>query len=100
MGVSLPNLPQGALYMLLKLDSNAFGGLDDDVAFCAALLKEENLVLLPGQCFGLPHYVRLVLTPPQPMLAEGLRRLRAFCGRHAHAVVVSGLKEEKEVVVV
>ena len=97
-GVSLPNPPQGALYMLLKVDSRAFGDLDDDVAFCAALLQEENLVLLPGQCFGVPGYVRLVLTPPQPMLAEGLRRLRDFCGRHARAGVVAG-GEEKEPVV-
>jgi len=95
-GVSLPNLPQGALYMLLKLDSAAFGDLDDDVAFCAALLQEENLVLLPGQCFGLPGYVRLVLTPPQPMLAEGLRRLQAFCARHARAVVGGGGAEKDE----
>lgn len=97
-GVSLPNRPQGTLYMLLKVDARAFGDLDDDVAFCAALLQEENLVLLPGQCFGVPGYVRLVLTPPQPMLAEGLRRLRDFCGRHACAEGIPGGEGEGAVV--
>ncbi|TFJ85953.1 hypothetical protein NSK_002773 [Nannochloropsis salina CCMP1776] len=82
-GVTLSNFPQGALYLLLKLSLDKFIDLPDDVAFCAALLKEENLVLLPGQCFGIPGYVRLVLTPPRPALVEGLDRLRTFCFRHA-----------------
>ncbi len=97
-GVSLPHMPQGALYMLLKLDATAFLDLPDDVSFCATLLQEENLVLLPGQCFGLSGYVRLVLTPPQDMLAEGLRRLRGFCLRHAAATETVVIMDAKAVV--
>lgn len=69
-------MPQGAMYAMLRLDSN-----DDDVAFCAGLLQEENVVLLPGQAFGVEGYVRLVLAAPQPMLREALARLADFVER-------------------
>ncbi len=78
-------MPQGAMYAMLKLEPGGLReGLDrDDVAFCARLLEEENVVLLPGQAFGIAGYVRVVLAPPREMLAQALDRLAAFVERHA-----------------
>lgn len=79
-------MPQGAMYAMVKLEAGGGlrDGLDrDDVAFCARLLQEENVVLLPGQAFGVAGYVRVVVAPPREMLAEAVARLGAFVERHA-----------------
>jgi hypothetical protein len=78
-------MPQGAMYAMLKLEPGGLReGLDhDDVRFCARLLEEENVVLLPGQAFGIAGYIRVVLAPPREMLAQALARLAAFVERHA-----------------
>jgi hypothetical protein len=79
------SMPQGAMYAMLRLEKGGLrAGLDgDDVAFCAKLLAEENVVLLPGQAFGVAGYVRVVLAPPREMLAQALARLAAFVERYA-----------------
>lgn len=78
-------MPQGAMYAMLRLAPGGLrGGLgDDDVAFCALLLQEENVVLLPGQAFGVRGYVRVVVAAPREMLGQAVARLAAFVERHA-----------------
>jgi len=43
--------PEGAFYLFVK------SPVEDDVAFCSALL-EENILAVPGRGFGWPGYVR------------------------------------------
>lgn len=78
-------MPQGAMYAMLRLAPGGLrGGMgDDDMAFCALLLQEENVVLLPGQAFGVRGYVRVVVAAPREMLGQAVARLAAFVERHA-----------------
>lgn len=52
----------------------------DDEEFCVKLLKEEGVLLVPGNRFELPGGARLGYCAPEPVLREGLARLgRALC---------------------
>ena len=82
----------GAMYTLLRLDPTAFTDLVPDnqngssiskeVAFCQALLREENVFCLPGSCFGMPNVVRVVFCAPPEVLRQAAGRIVAFCERH------------------
>jgi tyrosine aminotransferase len=74
--------PAGAMYIMIKLDLDRFSNVAGDVEFCSLLLKEENVVLLPGSCFGAPGYVRIVYCAPPAVLEEAADRMKAFCFRH------------------
>ena len=76
------NMPQGAMYAMIKVDIAAFKDIIDDVDLCKKSLLEENLVILPGQCFGIANFVRVVVAPPEELLAQAFDRLEAFCARH------------------
>lgn len=47
----------------------------DDEEFCIKLLKEEGVLLVPGNRFELPGGARLGYCAPEPVLREGLARL-------------------------
>eukprot|EP00835_Amoeboradix_gromovi_P004152 NODE_307_length_11332_cov_0.276774.p3 type:complete len:390 gc:universal NODE_307_length_11332_cov_0.276774:3968-2799(-) len=61
--------PQGAMYVMFKVP----GG--DDVAFCKELMKKYSVQCLPGQCFGIKGYVRVVITPTKSLLDTALERM-------------------------
>eukprot|EP00808_Paulinella_micropora_P018807 g38373.t1 len=73
----------GALYLMVKIQSNAFRDVQDDREFAQKLLDEEQLMVLPGACFALPGFFRLVCCAPEPILSQAMDRLAAFCARHA-----------------
>lgn len=61
--------------------STSFPKLDipDDIEdFCIRLLKEQGVLLVPGNRFDLPGHVRLGYCAPKDVLIEGLRRLSLF----------------------
>lgn len=74
-----------------EFDSN----ITDDVSFMGLLLEEENVVVLPGQAFGLvglsasdlsndyQYVFRVVFCAPEEVLQEAAGRILAFCSRHA-----------------
>ncbi|KAJ1849464.1 hypothetical protein LPJ70_000460 [Coemansia sp. RSA 2708] len=74
--------PQGAMYVMVKLDLQAFVDIADDADFCHKLKWEENVEILPGECFAYPGTVRLVITPPKDKLHSATARIAAFCRRH------------------
>ncbi len=39
---------------------------------------------LPGQCFGVSDFFRIVLTIPERSMEEACDRMEEFCLRHAH----------------
>lgn len=82
-GLSCPSKPQGAMFVMIKIDTAAFAGIADDVDWCAKLLREESVVVIPGKAFNLPGYARQVSALPMPLLEEALGRIEAFCLRHA-----------------
>ena len=85
-GLSVPSEPQGAMYVLVRMQPDAFGGDVEtftDVEFAKRLLAEESVLVLPGTCFHAPGYLRIVITVPQDELEEAWNRLEDFCERHS-----------------
>ncbi|KAJ2769208.1 hypothetical protein IWQ56_002642 [Coemansia nantahalensis] len=74
--------PQGAMYVMVKIDLDAFADIADDADFCSKLKWEENVEILPGECFAFPGTVRLVITPPPDKLRAAAERIGEFCRRH------------------
>ncbi|KAI3651594.1 hypothetical protein MP228_002897 [Amoeboaphelidium protococcarum] len=74
--------PQGAMYMMIGLNLNQFKDIADDADFAGKLLAEENVVVLPGQCFQFKNFFRLVVTVPEPVMREACGRIIDFCQRH------------------
>ncbi len=70
-------LAQGAFYLFPNISS--FGLSSQE--FCARLLDEEKVAAVPGSAFGAEGYLRLSYATSDAIIAEGVKRLGAFCGR-------------------
>eukprot|EP00419_Tripos_fusus_P029839 CAMPEP_0172714908 /NCGR_PEP_ID=MMETSP1074-20121228/67242_1 /TAXON_ID=2916 /ORGANISM="Ceratium fusus, Strain PA161109" /LENGTH=467 /DNA_ID=CAMNT_0013539435 /DNA_START=73 /DNA_END=1476 /DNA_ORIENTATION=+ len=83
-GLSIASEPQGAMYVMVRITPDALLGIgNDDVTFARELLREESVAVLPGQCFMLPGYFRVVFAPPVDVLDQAWDRIEAFCQRRA-----------------
>lgn len=82
--LSIVSLPKGAMYIMIKVHFEALreSVFSSDTDFAEKLLQSENLVVLPGQCFGMVGYIRLVICPPRDILQAALTRLIDFCHTH------------------
>lgn len=78
-------VPQGAMYVMVKIDVDRYPDLQDDCEFVQKLLDEEAVFVLPGQCFGMNNYFRLVFSAPMAILSDAYDRIIDFCTRHATA---------------
>ncbi|CAE7341158.1 Tat [Symbiodinium sp. KB8] len=78
-----PIVPQGAMYVMIGIDVAALDGVVDDQDFCQKLLTEQSVFMLPGACFGMPNYARVVFSAPKAKLEEAVKRIAAFCEAHA-----------------
>ena len=71
-------LPDGAFYAFpscYALLAEAGGRFENDAAFCAWLLEEAGVALVPGRAFGLPGHVRLSFAYSDEALEEGIARM-------------------------
>eukprot|EP00388_Colpodella_angusta_P017579 GDKJ01043451.1.p1 GENE.GDKJ01043451.1~~GDKJ01043451.1.p1 ORF type:complete len:445 (-),score=97.41 GDKJ01043451.1:238-1572(-) len=75
-----PIMPQGTMYLMVQIDLQKLG-LEDDMEFAKKLLEEESVFVLPGQCFDVKGFFRIVTTSPIHMLNTATDRIRAFCER-------------------
>ena len=76
------NIPKGAMYIMLKINFELLFDISDDAEFAQKLLMEENLSVLPGLCFRMGGYIRLVTCPPGEVIEDALERLKHFCSKH------------------
>jgi aspartate aminotransferase len=53
-------------------------GIDDDVAFCTALLEFARVAVVPGSAFGAPGHLRLSFAASLPTLNTALDRIESF----------------------
>jgi len=53
-------------------------GIDDDVAFCTALLESARVAVVPGSAFGAPSHLRLSFAASLPTLNTALDRIESF----------------------
>ncbi|TWP53798.1 pyridoxal phosphate-dependent aminotransferase [Lentzea tibetensis] len=66
-----PLPPQGTPYVCCRVDLPGTSSWD----LCTELLDRERLLLMPGDVFGAPGYVRISYARPVDLLTEGLDRL-------------------------
>ncbi|HEY0303479.1 MAG TPA: pyridoxal phosphate-dependent aminotransferase [Longimicrobiales bacterium] len=69
-----PYVPGGAFYLFVRVDEYFDEQLHDSATFCAWLLDQTGVALVPGSAFGDDRYVRLSLAAPNAALAEAVRR--------------------------
>ena len=75
-------MPDGAMYMMIGIDIQNFPEYKDELQFVQALVKEQSVFCLPGQCFDYPNYMRIVLTVPEGLIWESCTRIAHFCSKH------------------
>lgn len=72
--------PEAAMYVMMSIDTEMFK-LKDDVEFTNELIKSHSVGVLPGQCFEMKNFIRIVITPPKDKLREACSRIRDFCAK-------------------
>ncbi|KAG0556230.1 hypothetical protein KC19_11G036800 [Ceratodon purpureus] len=82
--------PQGAMYIMVRIDPAVFTDIRSDVEFASLLVEEESVVVLPGTAFGTPNWLRIVFATPLPQLEEAWDRIDLFCLHHSAAIPHSG----------
>jgi len=76
--------PQGAMYALLRINTQYLtsGEIPNDEEFARLLLLEQNVFILPGKCFSVDNFVRLVICCPNEKVIDACERLNEFCHKH------------------
>lgn len=77
-----PILPEGAFYMMIKIDLERFPKFANCLEFVEGLTEEQSILAFPGACFNFPGYLRFVLTLPEDMMIEACKRVQTFCSEH------------------
>jgi aspartate aminotransferase len=71
--------PQGAFYLFPSVASClSAAGCPTSMDFAARLLRDEHVLVTPGEAFGQPGYVRLSYATSLDRLREGATRLMRF----------------------
>lgn len=78
----IPIEPNGAFYMMVKIELKHFPNFKNDIEFVEALTAEQSVKAFPGPCFDFPGYFRFVLTVPMDKLIEACQRISEFCDDH------------------
>ena len=71
--------PGGAMYVMVGIDVDRFEGIESDVDFTQQLLSEECVFVIPGSCFRMKNFIRIVFSAPVDKLEEAYTRIAAFC---------------------
>ncbi|CAC5375285.1 TAT [Mytilus coruscus] len=77
-----PVKPQGAMYMMVGIDTENFTNIKDDVDFTEKLVSEQSVFCLPAKCFQYPNFFRIVLTIPKEKVETACERIKEFCDLH------------------
>jgi alanine-synthesizing transaminase len=78
--------PEGAVYVFPRLDTDLYK-VDDDEELVLELLRDENLLVMPGTGFNwpAPDHLRLVTLPEVELLEDAIGRLGRFLEARAAA---------------
>lgn len=68
--------------MMIRIDIDNFPEYTSEISFVQDLVKEQSVFCLPGQCFDISNYFRIVLTVPEEMIREACYRMAEFCEKH------------------
>lgn len=78
----MPFMPQGTMYMLVEIRMDRFPMFENGLAFAQKMMEEESVFCLPGECFAIPGFLRIVITVPEDVLNEACLRISEFCNRY------------------
>ena len=83
-GVKLP-AADGAFYAFFDVSAyfgRSFGGrpVTDSLSFCAALLEQAHVNLVPGSAFGAEGFVRMSFATSRDVIEGGIGRLKDWLG--------------------
>jgi tyrosine aminotransferase len=78
-----PVMPEGAMYMMVGIDLKSFPDFQNDLQIVEALVRDQSVFCLPGKCFNIPNFFRIVLTVPKEMLVEACSRIEEFCSTNS-----------------
>ncbi|KAK4787784.1 hypothetical protein SAY86_011617 [Trapa natans] len=81
--ITCPHKPEGAMFVMVKLNLSMLDGVKDDLDFCMKLAKEESVIVLPGIAVGMKNWLRVTIAVEPHSLIEGLERIKVFNKRHA-----------------
>ena len=71
------------MYVMIRVKMDLFDdAITNDVQFTECLLMEESVFVLPGKCFGVANFVRVVLCVPIEKLEVACTRIVRFCDAH------------------
>ncbi|KAJ8951181.1 hypothetical protein NQ314_007721 [Rhamnusium bicolor] len=77
-----PFMPQGTMYMIVEIQMQKFPLFHSGLEFAQKMMEEESVFCLPGDCFAISGFMRIVLTIPEELLQEACVRIAEFCNRH------------------
>ena len=66
--------PDGAFYVFVNIQ----GFSSDSVKFCADLLEQKGVALVPGLAFGTEGYIRFSFATDLETIQEGIKRIKEF----------------------
>ena len=72
--------PAGAFYLFFRVDGFFTGDVADASAWCAKLLEEQGVALVPGAAFGDDRWVRMSYAAADRVLEDALARIAAGVG--------------------
>ena len=74
-----PIRPNASMYMMVSIEMHNFPDFDCDLKFVEKLVSDQSVMCLPGKCFDVDNYIRIVLTVPKSILMDALNRMHQFC---------------------
>jgi len=77
--------PSGAFYAFPDMSKRLVNGSGDSMILARQLLEREHLVVVPGDAFGAPGFLRFSYATSIERIEEGLRRLDHFFAASAAA---------------
>jgi aspartate aminotransferase len=77
--------PGGAFYAFPSVAEHLRNGIADSTELAKQLLERQHLVVVPGDAFGTPGYIRISYATSIDRIEEGLRRLEKFFAMAASA---------------
>jgi len=72
--------PEGAFYLYFRVDGLFADGIGDATAWCARLLEEQGVALVPGAAFGDDRWVRMSIASADDVLDAAVVRIAASVG--------------------
>lgn len=83
------------MYGMVEIKVDELDGIANDVEFANKLLNEQMVFVLPGKCFGIENFIRIVFAAPKSKLRVAYERIKAFCMDHIKPEALERFQAER-----